>query len=158
MTEKDKPASGEKLVCQNRKASFDYFIEERLEAGIALTGAEAKSLRHGHGSLSEAYAQVKGGEAWILQFHVPPYDHGNIQNGDPVRPRKLLLHRREIDRLAKHVARRGFALVPLKVYFRRGRVKIEIGLARGKKAYDKRETLKQRDHAREMDRERRGRR
>jgi SsrA-binding protein len=158
MTEKDKSAAGEKLVCQNRKASFNYFIDERLEAGIALTGTEVKSLRKGHGSLSEAYAQVKSDEAWLLQFHVPPYEQGNIHNVDPVRPRKLLLHRREIDRLAKHVARQGFALVPLKVYFCRGRVKVQIGLARGKKAYDKRETLKLRDHAREMDRERRGRR
>jgi SsrA-binding protein len=125
---------------------------------LVLTGTEVKSLRQGQGSLAEAYVQVKAGEAWILQFHVPPYEQGNIHNADPVRPRKLLLHRREIERLAVHVERQGYALVPLRVYFRDSRVKVEVGLARGKKAYDKRESLKQRDHAREMERARRQRR
>jgi SsrA-binding protein len=154
---KSPDSAGEKLVCQNRKATHDYFIEDRLEAGLVLTGTEVKSLRQGKGSLAEAFVQVKNGEAWIIQFHIPHYEQGNIQNVDPVRARKLLLHRKQIDQLAAHVERKGYALVPLKVYFRDSRAKVQIGLARGKKAFDKRESLKQRDHAREMDRARRAR-
>lgn len=158
MAEKKPKAPGEKLVCQNRKAAFNFFIEERIEAGIALTGTEVKSLRAGQGSLAESFAQIKAGEAFIVQFHIPPYEQGNINNADPVRTRKLLLHRKQIDKLAEHVARKGYALAPTKVYFRDGKVKVEIGLARGKKLFDKRETMKKRDQAREMDRESRSRR
>jgi SsrA-binding protein len=158
MTAKPASAAGEKLVCQNRRATFDYFIEDRLEAGLVLTGTEVKSLRQGKGSLAEAYVQVKKGEAWILQFHIQHYEQGNIHNVDPVRPRKLLMHRGEIERLAAHVERKGYALVPIKVYFRDSRAKVQVGLGRGKKMFDKRESIKQRDHARDMDRVRRARR
>lgn len=158
MAAQDNSKKGEKLVCQNRKASFNYFIDDKIEAGLVLTGTEVKSLREGKGSLAEAYVQVKKAEAWIFQFHIPHYEQGNIYNVDPVRPRKLLLHRREIERLAKHVERQGFALVPTRVYFRNGRAKVEIGLGRGKKAYDKRESLKEREHGREMDRARKWKR
>lgn len=144
--------SGEKLVCQNRKARHNYFIEETLEAGLALTGTEVKSLRQGKGSLGEAYARIKGGEAWLEQFHIPPYEQGNRFNADPVRRRKLLLKRREIEKLAAAIERQGYTLVPLKVYFRGGWAKVALGLARGKKMFDKRETLKQRTQEREMDR------
>ena len=120
---------GEKTVCQNRKAHHEYLIEETLEAGLELRGTEVKSLRQGQGSLAEAYAQIKGREAWVQQFHIQPYDHGNRFNVDPVRPRRLLLHRREIDRLFGAVSRKGYTLVPLKVYFTRGRAKMLIGLA-----------------------------
>ena len=152
-TEKPK----EKLVCQNRKARHDYFIEDTVEAGIELKGTEVKSLRQGKGSIAEAYAQIKRDEAWIMQFHIHPYEQGNRSNVDPVRPRKLLMHRREIDRMSEASDRKGFTLVPLRVYFNRGRAKVLIGLAHGKKKYDKRETLKQRDHQREIDRSLKGR-
>ncbi len=144
--------SQEKVVCQNRKAWHEYQFDETLEAGLELKGTEVKSLRQGQGSVAEAFAQIKGGEAWLQQFHIPPYEQGNRFNADPVRPRKLLLHRREIERLGISVSRKGYTLVPLRVYFTRGRVKVLIGLGRGKKAYDKREALKQRDQERQMDR------
>ena len=145
-------APGERTVCQNRKARHLYFIDETIEAGLALRGTEVKSLRAGHGSIQEAYARIKGGEAWLHQFNIPPYEYGNIHNVDPVRPRKLLMHRREIDRLGAAADRQGCTLVPLRVYFSHGRAKALIGVARGKKQADKRETLKQRDQQREMDR------
>ncbi|HOE96640.1 MAG TPA: SsrA-binding protein SmpB [Candidatus Sumerlaeota bacterium] len=151
-------ADGVKLVCQNRKARHEYHIEETWEAGLELRGTEVKSLRQGKGSLQEAYAQVKGGEAWLLQFHIPPYEQGNRFNVDPVRPRKLLLHRREIGKLAGAVSRQGYTLVPLRVYFRRGRAKVEIAVAKGKKLYDKREAMKERDTRRDLDRALRDRR
>lgn len=144
--------TSEKLVCQNRKAWHEYFMDETLEAGVELVGTEVKSLRGGGGSIAEAFAQIKGGEAWIQQFHIPPYEFGNINNVDPVRMRRLLLHRKEIDRLAEAVSRKGYTLVPLKVYFTKGRAKVLLGLARGKKAYDKRETLKERDTTRQLQR------
>lgn len=142
----------EKLVCQNRRVFHDYFIEARYEAGLALCGTEVKSLRQGKGSLSEAYAIIKEGEAWLIQFHIPPYDHGNRFNGDPVRPRKLLLHRKEITELHRGISRQGLTIAPIQVYFKRGRAKIQIGLARGKKLYDKRDDIKQRDDSRQMER------
>lgn len=151
-------AEGErKLVCQNRKARHEYHIEETHEAGIALTGTEVKSLRMGHGSLVESYASAERGELFICQFHIPPYEQGNINNVESTRKRKLLLHRHEIDKLAGAIARKGYTLIPLSAYFVKGRVKIEIALARGKKLYDKRETIKQRDQEREMARSHRGR-
>jgi SsrA-binding protein len=146
--------SGIKIICQNRKARHEYFIEESFEAGLELRGTEVKSLRAGQGSLTEAYAQIKDGEAWLLQFHIPPYAQGNRFNVDPVRPRRMLLHGREIEKLAAAVARKGFTLIPLQVYFTRGRAKLQLGLARGKKLYDKREDLKKRDQERQMDRAR----
>ena len=149
---KDPIASGEKLVCQNRKARHEYFIDETVEAGLELRGTEVKSLREGKGSLQEAFVRIKQSEAWLEQFHIQPYEQGNRYNVDHDRRRRLLLHRKEIDRLEESTSRKGSTIVPLKVYFKRGYVKVLIGLARGKKAYDKREDMKQRDHKREMDR------
>jgi SsrA-binding protein len=145
----------EKLVAQNRRARHDYFILETLEAGLVLKGTEVKSLRAGKASLGEAYATVENGEAWVLQLHIPPYEQGNRWNPDPVRSRKLLLHRKEIDRLEKAVAQKGQTVVPLKLYFSRGRAKLLIGIAKGKKTYDKRHAIAERDSRREMDRARR---
>jgi SsrA-binding protein len=151
MAKKTEQSEG-KVVCQNRKAHHEFLIEETIEAGLELKGTEVKSLRQGQGSIAEAYAQIKGGEAWLQQFHIPPYDHGNQFNVDPVRPRKLLLHHREIERIAISISRKGYTVVPLRVYFTRGRVKVLIGLARGKKLHDKREALKERDQERQIDR------
>ncbi|MCE5230588.1 SsrA-binding protein SmpB [bacterium] len=147
----------EKLVCQNRKARHEYFIDDTIEAGVELKGTEVKSLRQGQGSVQESYAQIKGGEAWIFQFHIPPYEQANRFNQDPVRTRRLLMHRREIDKLGAATDHQGYTLVPLEVYFRKGRVKILIGIAHGKKSFDKRASIKERDITREMDRMRRGR-
>ncbi len=147
-----KQNGAEKMICQNRKASHLYEIEETFEAGLELKGTEVKSLRQGQGSIVEAFGQIKEGEAWIQGFNIPPYDHGNQFNVDPVRPRRLLLHKREIEKLFIAATRKGYTLVPLKVYFTRGRAKVLIGLGRGKKAYDKRDDLKERDMKRDMDR------
>ncbi|MEN6627952.1 MAG: SsrA-binding protein SmpB [Candidatus Sumerlaeia bacterium] len=156
---KDKHPDREKLICQNRKARHEYFIEDAVEAGLELKGTEVKSLRLGHGSVQESFAQIKGGEAWIMQFHIPPYEQANRFNADPVRTRRLLMHRKEINKLETAIQQKGYTLVPLEVYFKRGRVKVLVGVARGKKAFDKRESIKERDTAREMDRAmRRGRR
>lgn len=144
--------TGEKLVCQNRKAWHEYFIDEQFEAGIELKGTEVKSLRQGGGSIAEAFAQIKGGEAWLQQFHIPPYEFGNRFNVDPVRTRRMLLHRKQIDKLSEAVSRKGYTLVPLKVYFTKGRAKVLLGLARGKKDYDKRESIKERDQTRQIHR------
>lgn len=139
-----------KVVAENRRARFDYAIEDRFEAGIALTGTEVKSLRFGEGSIAEAYAEVKGEEVWLINSNVPEFSHGNRFNHEPRRPRKLLLHEREIGKLHGAVAREGMTLVPLSVYFNgRGRAKVELALAKGKKAHDKRETIKERDWKRE---------
>jgi SsrA-binding protein len=145
----------EKLVAQNRRARHDYFILETIEAGLVLTGTEVKSLRAGKASLAESYATVEKGEAWVIQLHIPPYVQGNRWNPDPVRRRKLLLHRKEIDRLEQAVAQKGQTVVPLKLYFTRGRAKLLIGVAKGKKSYDKRATIAERDAKREIDRARR---
>jgi len=141
-----------KVICQNRKARHLYHIEETVEAGLVLRGTEVKSLRAGQGSIQESYARPLKGELFLDGFHIPPYDHGNIYNVDSIRSRKLLLHKREIERLSGAVSRKGYTLVPLSVYFKQGRAKVEIGVAKGKKDYDKREDLKQRDQQREMDR------
>ena len=145
----------EKVVAQNRRARHDYFILETLEAGLVLKGTEVKSLRAGKASLGEAYATVENGEAWVLQLHIPPYEQGNRWNPDPVRSRKLLLHRAEIERLEKAVAQKGQTVVPLKLYFTRGRAKLLLGIAKGKKTYDKRHAIAERDSRREMERARR---
>jgi SsrA-binding protein len=147
--------SAEKVVAQNRRARHDYFILETLEAGLVLTGTEVKSLRAGKASLGEAYATVENGEAWVRQMHIPPYEQGNRWNPDPVRARKLLLHRREIERLETAVAQQGQTVVPLRLYFSKGRAKLLIGIAKGKKLHDKRHAIAERDSKREMERARR---
>ena len=147
--------SGDKLVAQNRKASHDYAILDTVEAGLVLAGTEVKSLRTGKASLQESWATIENGEAWVLQLHIPPYEQGNRWNLDPVRKRKLLLHRSEIDKLRKALEQKGHTLVPLKLYFTKGRAKLLLGIARGKKSHDKREAIAERDAKREMDRARR---
>lgn len=139
-----------KIVAENRRARFDYFIEDVFEAGIALTGTEVKSLRFGEGSIAESYAEVKGGEVWLVNSNVPEFSHGNRFNHEPKRPRKLLLKEREIDKFHGAVERKGMTLVPLSIYFNgRGRAKVELALAKGKNAADKRATIKDRDWKRD---------
>ena len=139
-----------KTVAENRRARFEYHIEDKFEAGIVLTGTEVKSLRFGEGSIAESYAEVKGGEVWLVNSNVPEFSHGNRFNHEPKRPRKLLLHRRDIDRMQGAVERRGMTLVPLSIYFNgRGRAKVELALAKGKNQADKRQTIKERDWKRE---------
>jgi SsrA-binding protein len=144
---------GQKTVVSNRRARRDYEILETVEAGIALTGAEVKSLRGGHGSLAEAFARVRGGEVWLEGMHIPPYEQAaDKRTHDPIRTRKLLLHRKEIERLVGKTAERGLALVPLRVYFTHGIAKVELGLGRGKRQYEKRQAIAEREHEREMQR------
>lgn len=140
----------EKIICNNKKAYHDYFIEEKYEAGMVLTGTEVKSLRMGKANLNDSFALVKGGEAFLNNLHISPYDFGNRENHDPDRMRKLLLHKKEIVKLFSKVREQGYSLVPLRLYFKNGKVKVEMGLAKGKKLYDKREDLKQKDQKREM--------
>ncbi len=136
----------QKVVAENRKARFNYHIEETLEAGLALSGTEVKSLRFGEGSIAESYAEVRDGEVWLVNANIPEFSHGNRFNHEPKRPRKLLLHTREIDKLFGAVERKGMTLVPLSIYFNdRGIAKVDLGIARGKRKYDKRETQKKRD-------------
>lgn len=147
-----KPATFDKAktVAVNRRARFDYHIEETFEAGIALTGTEVKSLRAGEGSIAEAYAEVRDGEAWLVNANIPEFSHGNRHNHEPKRPRKLLLHQREIEKLLGAVERKGKTLVPLSIYFNsRGRAKVELALAKGKQAHDKRASIKDRDWKRD---------
>ena len=139
-----------KTVAENRRARFDYFIEETFEAGIALSGTEVKSLRFGEGSITEAYAEVRDGECWLINANIPEFSHGNRFNHEPKRPRKLLLHTREIEKMIGAVERKGMTLVPLSVYFNsRGRDKVELALAKGKQVHDKRQTMKDRDWQRD---------
>ena len=139
-----------KTVAENRRARFEYFIEEVFEAGIALSGTEVKSLRGGEGSIAEAYAEVRGGEAWLVNANIPEFSHGNRFNHEPKRPRKLLLHEREIEKLLGAVERKGMTMVPLSIYFNsRGRAKVELALAKGKQTHDKRQTIKDRDWQRD---------
>jgi SsrA-binding protein len=144
--------SGTKPIAENRRARHDYHLLERLEAGLALTGTEVKSLRAGQASLQRAFADVRDGEIWLVGAHIPEYAQGNLANHDPDRERKLLLHRREIDSLLGKVRERGLTLVPTRLYFKNGRVKIEIALARGKEARDKRRDIAERDARRQIDR------
>jgi SsrA-binding protein len=140
-------------VAENRKARHDYFIEESFEAGLALTGSEIKSIRGGRLNLRGGYARIVDGEAWLYDVHISPYDQSGIYfNHEPTRPRKLLLHRRELDRISGQVERQGFTLVPLRVYFKGRRAKLELGLARGKKLYDKREDIAKREAKRDIER------
>lgn len=146
------------LVVSNRKAFHDYFIEETLEAGIVLSGTEVKSLREGRINLKDSFARVENGEVLLYNCHISPYSHGNISNHDPTRTRKLLLQKREIERLLGKAQQRGYTLVPLKIYFKRGWAKVEIGLAVGKKLYDKRETESKKSAQREIEKAVRGKR
>ena len=148
--------SSERVVAHNRRARHDYTILETVEAGLVLTGTEVKSLRAGKASLVEAYATVEGDEAVVRQLHIPPYEQGNRWNADPVRARKLLLHRAEIEKLKAAVARKGHTIVPLKLYFARGYAKLLLGVARGKQTHDKRQAIAERDARRDMERARRG--
>ena len=140
--------AGEKLIAENRRARHDYNFLERVEAGLALQGSEVKSLRQGHAILQRAYADPRDGEIWLVGLHIPPYEQSS-QPHDPDRDRKLLLHRRQIDKLSSQVAERGLTLVPTRLYFKNGRVKVSVSLAKGKKEYDKRETIKRRETERE---------
>ena len=137
-------------VTVNRQAYHDYFVDETIEAGVALTGTEVKSARAGHVTLRGAYARIKGDEVWLEGAHIAEYEHGTWTNHDPLRPRRLLLHRKEIDRLEQRVQAKGQTLIPLKMYFKGNRLKVEIGLCRGKKLYDKREAIAKRDAEREL--------
>jgi len=137
-------------VARNPRATHDYHIEDRFEAGIVLTGTEVKSLRQGKASIKEAFGLLRGGELWLEGMHITPYEQGNRHNHEPVRSRKLLLHRREIERLIGATQQKGFALVPLELYFRRGRAKVMLGLGKGKKMHDRREDIKRRLADREM--------
>ncbi len=143
----------EKTIAKNRRAFHDYEILETFEAGIELTGTEVRSLRDNNAQLTDAFALIRGGQAWLNNLHIAPFQHGNIANGDPDRRRKLLLHKKQIRYLAEKTQEKGLALVPLKMYFKdNGLVKVELALARGKKLYDKRDSLKERDVKREIDR------
>ncbi len=152
-TQKTSGGEGIKLAAQNRRASFDYFLEDRFEAGLVLQGTEVKTLRGGKGSLAEAWVKVDGsGEAWLMQAHIPEYEFGNRNNHDPVRPRKLLLHRTEIDKLHHQVGAQGVTLVPTRIYFKQGRAKLEFAVGRGKNVADKRATAAKRDAKRDIER------
>ena len=144
--------TGKKEICANRKAFHEYFVLERYEAGIELAGTEVKSIRAGQVNLKDSFCTVKDGELFVRGMHISPYEHGNIFNKDPVRPRRLLMHKREIMKLNSRIMQDGVALVPLSVYFKNARVKVEVGLCKGKKNYDKRQAIAQRDARRDMDR------
>ena len=148
--------SGRKIICVNKRARFDYEISDMYEAGVTLQGTEVKSLRQGRVSLQDAYADVQNGEVYLLHAHIDQYEQGNRFNHDPDRPRKLLLHKQEIRRLIGKVQERGLTLIPTRMYFSRGKAKVEIGVAKGKKNYDKRQDLKRRTAQREIDRALRG--
>jgi SsrA-binding protein len=143
---------GIKVVSRNRKARHDYQLEDTWEAGLVLTGTEIKSIRAGRVNLRDAFVQPRGDELWLLNCHIAVYEQGSLYNHDPLRPRKLLLHRREIDRIISRVVERGYTVVPTQMYLKRGRAKVEIALARGKRQYDKRATLKQEQSQRDIER------
>ena len=144
-----KESSGNKLIANNKKAYYDYFIDEKYEAGLVLHGTEVKSLRQGKCSIKEAYIQIINGEVFVINMNITPYEKGNIFNKDPLRPKKLLLHQSEINKLEGQTSQKGFTIVPLQVYLSKGHVKMEIGLARGKKLYDKRDSIAKKDQQRE---------
>lgn len=149
--------SDHRRLARNRRAFHEYTVDEQLEVGIELKGTEVKSMRAGQFSFADAYARVRDSELWLIGLHVTEYTHGNLYNHDPIRDRKLLAHTDEIDRLRRRVEEKGFTLVPLEFYLKSGVIKLQLGICKGKKLYDKRETLKQKDLAREMDREMRDR-
>jgi SsrA-binding protein len=150
--------AGEKTIAENRRARHDYNFLERVEAGLALQGSEVKSLRQGHAVLQRAYADSRDGELWLVGLHIPPYEQASVQPHDPDRARKLLLHRREIDRLGSQVAEKGLTLVPTRLYFKNGRAKVELALARGKEGRDKRRDIAERETKRRIERELKSRR
>ena len=150
--------TGEKLIADNRRARHEYHLTDKVEAGLVLAGTEVKALRDGKATLQQAFAEVRDGEAWLVGLHIPEYGHGNRSNHEPDRPRKLLLHRREIDRLYGQVREKGFTLVPTRLYFKDGRVKAEIALAKGKELRDKRRSVADRDARRQIERELKARR
>ncbi len=141
-----------KIIAQNKKAYHDYFVEEKYEAGVELFGTEVKSIRAGKVNVKESYCDIKDGEVFVVGMHISPYEQGNVFNKDPLRPKKLLLHKREILKLFGLVSQKGYTLVPLQVYLKNSRVKIEIGLCRGKKLYDKRDDMARNDAKRDMER------
>ena len=141
-----------KIIANNKKAYHDYFVEEKIECGIALFGTEVKSIRQGKVNLKESWAQIRKGEVWVEGMHISPYEQGNIFNRDPLRAKKLLLHRREIRKLDGLVMRQGYTLIPLEMYFRDGRVKVELGLCKGKQLHDKRDSMARKDSEREIQR------
>jgi SsrA-binding protein len=143
----------EKLIADNRRARHDYNLLERVEAGIVLTGSEVKSLRQGHAILQRAYADTRDGELWLVGLHIPPYEQASVEPHDPDRDRKLLLHRRQIDKLASQAAEKGLTLVPTRLYFKDGRAKVELALARGKEGRDKRRDIAERETKRRIERE-----
>lgn len=145
-----------KTVTENRKARYNYYIEDTYEAGMVLLGTEVKSLRLGRANLKDSYAKIRGGEVFVYQMHIGPYPYANYENHDPLRRRKLLLHKHEIKKLYGKVNEMGFSLIPLKVYFKNGKAKMTLALARGKRKYDKRDTIRKRDEKRELEREKRG--
>ena len=147
---------GEKLICQNRKAFHNYFIEETVQAGVSLLGSEVKSLREGKVNLGDSYGDIKRSEVFLVDAHISPYPQANRLNHNPLRTRKLLLHKKEIKRLIGKVEQRGYTLIPIKLYFVNGKVKVDLALAKGKKLFDKRETLKKKTMEREMERGRKG--
>jgi SsrA-binding protein len=153
MTMAKAPKENVKLIANNKKAYHDYFIEDKYEAGISLAGTEVKSLRQGKCSIKESFIRIEKGEVFIYGMHVSPYEKGNIFNKDPLRVKKLLLHKYEINKIAGKIAEKGYTLVPLQVYFRGSLVKVELGLARGKKLYDKRQDIAKKDQKREAERE-----
>lgn len=153
----EKDRDGRKVVLQNRKARHEYTISETFEAGVVLSGCEVKSIRSGAANISDAFVKVENGEVWVHNMYVAPYEQGVRWNPDPRRPRKLLLHRREIDRIRSQIERKGYAVVPLSLYFRNGYAKLELGLGHGKKLYDKREAIARRDTERDAERELRAR-
>ncbi len=146
----DKKDEKERDVAVNRRAYHDYFIDDKLEAGIMLTGTEVKSVRNGRTNLRDGFVRIDGNEAWLENVHISPYAQANVMNHEPLRPRKLLLHRKEISSLIGKVRQKGYTLIPLRVYFSRNHAKVEVGLARGKKQYDKREAMAERDAKREI--------
>ena len=146
-----KPESGTKLIASNKKAFHDYHILDKFEAGVVLTGTEVKSLRDGKANLKDSYVLVRNGEAFLFNTHISPYTHGNRENHDPVRNRKLLLHKREIEKLAAEVVQKGLTVVPLQMYFKSGRVKVEIGVAKGKQLHDKRSSEKEKEGKRDVE-------
>lgn len=150
MGSEEKAEPGIKIVCENRKARHNYYLEDRFEAGMVLTGTEVKSLRDGRAHLTDAYAIFKGGELFLLNANISAYHHGNRENHEPLRTRKLLLHRSELSKLWGKLETKGYSLIPLKLYFKKGIAKVELALGRGKKAHDKRDSIKEREMKREM--------
>ncbi|SPF54784.1 SsrA-binding protein [Candidatus Desulfosporosinus infrequens] len=146
------PHEGIKIVSENRKAFHDYFIQDRVEAGIILTGTEIKSIRNGKVNLKDSYARLNDGEVWVYQMHISPYEQGNRYNHDPLRPRKLLLHRAEINKLVGKIQLQGLTLIPIKIYLKQGLAKVELAVGQGKKNYDKRQVLAEREGKRDIER------